>query len=34
MPDAKLKKVTIMKKDIVEKVSPLIEDEDLSKYIL
>ena len=34
MPDHKIKKVNIKKKDIVEKVSPLIADEDLSKYIL
>jgi len=34
MPDAKIKKITIKKKDIVDKVLPLMEDEDLSKYIL
>jgi len=34
MPNPKLKSVTISKENIVEKVSQLIEDEDLSKYIL
>jgi len=34
MPHPKIKKVTITKKHIIEKVSSLIEDEDLSKYIL
>ena len=34
MPNTKLKNVTISKENIVEKVSQLIEDDDLSKYIL
>ena len=34
MPNPKMKKVVITKKMIIDKVNPLIEDEDLSKYIL
>jgi len=34
MPNPTLKKVTIKKQDIIDKVTTLIEDEDLSKYIL
>ena len=34
MPNPKIKKIKINKKMIIDKVSPLIEDEDLSKYIL
>jgi ATP-dependent HslUV protease ATP-binding subunit HslU len=34
MPTKKFKEVVINKQDIIEKVSELIEDEDLSKYIL
>ncbi|MCL2063601.1 MAG: ATP-dependent protease ATPase subunit HslU [Candidatus Cloacimonetes bacterium] len=34
MPNPKMKKVAISSKMIVDKVNPLIEDEDLSKYIL
>jgi len=34
MPSPKLKKVNITQKMIIDKVNPLIEDDDLSKYIL
>lgn len=34
MPNSKLKKITISKQMIIDKVNHLIEDEDLSKYIL